>query len=139
MAQFDATAAAATAHRITDQQKKVDQLRSDRMSARLTQMALQGHSSPQGRMEQAEKLRACDDLITSAIVELGALERAMSEHITHAYADMKTSSAVDAALAKTRSQSVAAKPFAAKPLRVSGAPSSGLAAVYAALDPNWNS
>jgi hypothetical protein len=135
---FDPVAAAATAHEITGQQKTINQLRSDRMSTRLFEMAMQGHSSPRERMAHAEKVRACDDLIESAVIGLGSLEVAMAEHLANAKADMKTASAVDAAVAKARLQPVAAKPFAAKPSRVSGAPASGLAAIYATLDPNWN-
>jgi hypothetical protein len=133
MSQLDTVAAVANAHAIDDKNKIIKQLRFDRNSARLMEMAMQGRRSPQERHTAALQVRALDRQIESAVIELGALEKSMAAHITTAYADIESKRRIDAAVAQALSHPAAAK----APPAPAGA-SSGLAAIYAALDPHWN-
>jgi hypothetical protein len=133
MSQLDTVAAVANAHAIDDKNKIIKQLRFDRNTARLTEMAMQGRRSPQERHTAALQVRALDRQIESAVIELGALEKSMAAHITTAYADIESQRHIDAAVAQARSQPAAPT----RPRAPAGA-STGLSAIYAALNPQWN-
>jgi hypothetical protein len=132
MPQLDEVALASLLSQIPEKKSKIAQLRHDRESARLQEMALQSHVPPLERHALAERVRACDDAVAAAVVELGQLERSLAKQCENIATDMKTNQQISATIANAR-LSVAARPVpAAEPM------SSGLAAVHAAAGPNWN-
>jgi hypothetical protein len=133
MPQLDSAAAVANAHKIDEKLKELKQLRFDRNTTCLVQMAMGGRSSPLERAQAKREVLAFDKRIESAAIELGALEKTMAAHIDTAYADIESKRNIDAAIAQARSQPAAPT----RPCAPAGA-STGLSAIYAALDPHWN-
>jgi len=130
MPSFDSAAAVANAHAIDEQHNKIKQLRSARMTARLLEMSMQGRGTSLERHAAKLKVREADQQIECAVLDLGALEKSMATHIAAAYADIESNRLVEAAVAQAHSQ-----PATAAKSRAPAGASSGLAGVYADLDP----
>jgi hypothetical protein len=135
MPQLDEVALASLLRQIPEQESKVDRLRRDRGSARLHEMAMQSHVPPLERHALAERVRACDDAVAAAVVELGKLEQSLAKQFENIATDMKTNQQISATIANAR-LSVAAR--SARPAPVVEPMSSGLAAVARAAAPHWN-